>query len=70
MQRVEGVEELFLDTFLAFDELDVVDQQDVDVAVTALERGLAVVAQQLMKSLVNSSVETYFTRMPGKRRWA
>ena len=26
VQGVEGMEELFLDTFLAFDELDVVDQ--------------------------------------------
>ena len=47
VQRVEGVEELFLDTFLAFDELDVIDEQHVDVAVAALERDLAVVAQRV-----------------------
>lgn len=70
MQRVEGVEELFLDTFLALDELNVVDEQHVDVAIAALEGHLAVVAQQLMKSLVNSSVETYLTRIPGNRRCA
>lgn len=39
------MEELFLDTFFPLDELDVVDQQDVDVAVTAFERRLAVIAQ-------------------------
>ncbi len=47
VQRVEGVEELLLDAFLALDELDVVDQQHVDVAVAALERRLAVVAQRV-----------------------
>ena len=47
VQGVEGVEELLLDTFLALDELDVVDQQHVDVAVAALERRLAVVAQRV-----------------------
>ncbi len=47
VQRVEGVEELLLDAFLALDELDVVDEQYVDVAITALERRLAVVAQRV-----------------------
>ena len=47
VQRVEGVEELLLDAFLALDELDVVDEQHVDVAVAALERRLAVVAQRV-----------------------
>ena len=37
VQRVEGVEELLLGLLLALQELDVVDQQDVDVAVAALE---------------------------------
>ena len=37
MQRVERVEELFLEPFLAFDELDVVDEQNVDFAVPPLE---------------------------------
>ena len=41
------MEELLLDAFLAFDELDVVDQQHVDVAVTALEGRLAVVTQRV-----------------------
>ena len=39
VQRVEGVEELLLGLLLALQELDVVDQQDVDVAVAALEAG-------------------------------
>ena len=39
VQRVERVEELLLQTFLALHELDVVDQQHVDVAVAALEVG-------------------------------
>ena len=39
VQRVERVEELLLESFLAFHELDVVDQQHVDVAVAALEVG-------------------------------
>ena len=47
VQRVEGVEELFLDAFFALDELDVVDQQHVDVAVAAFERGFAVIAQRV-----------------------
>ena len=38
-KRVEGVEELLLQTFLALHELDVVDEQDVDLAVAALEAG-------------------------------
>ena len=45
MQGIEGVEELFLDTFFAFDELNVVDEQHVDIAVAAFERDLAVVAE-------------------------
>ena len=35
VQRVEGVEELLLGLGLALEELDVVDEQDVDVAVGA-----------------------------------
>ena len=31
------MEELFLESFLAFDELDVVDEKNVDLAVGALE---------------------------------
>ena len=41
VQRVEGVEELLLGLGLALQELDVVDQQHVDVAVAALEAGPA-----------------------------
>ena len=38
LERVEGVEELLLGADLALEELDVVDEQDVDVAVGGLER--------------------------------
>ena len=39
MQLVEGVEELVLRGFLASEEMDVVDQEQVEFAVTAAERG-------------------------------
>ena len=39
VQRVEGVEELLLRLHLAGQELDVVDEEHVDVAVDGLERG-------------------------------
>ena len=44
VQGVEGVEELLLRLHLALQELDVVDQQHVDVAVAALEALRLVVA--------------------------
>ena len=47
VQGVEGVEELLLGPFLALQELDVVDQEDVVVAVAPLEGGLLVVAQRV-----------------------
>ena len=47
VQRVEGVEELLLRLLLALQELDVVDQQHVDVAVAALEAVLPVVADRV-----------------------
>ena len=47
MQRVEGMEELLLDTFFALDELDVIDEQYVDIAIAALERDLAVVSKRV-----------------------
>ena len=47
VQRVEGVEELLLGLGLALQELDVVDQQHVDVAVAALEPVLPVVADRV-----------------------
>ena len=47
VERVEGVEELLLGAFLALQELDVVDQQHVDVAVPALEGHLPVVTQRV-----------------------
>jgi hypothetical protein len=58
MQRIEGMEELFLGLFLAFQELDVVDQQHVDVAISAPEIAPLFWLIALMKSLVSSSVET------------
>ena len=47
VQGVERVEELFLDAVFALDELDVVDEQDVDVAVGAFERRSTVIAQRV-----------------------
>ncbi len=43
MQDVEGVEELLLRPLLVLQELDVIDEQHVGVAVAALERLLAVI---------------------------
>jgi hypothetical protein len=43
VERVEGVEELLLCSFRPLQELDVVDEQDVRLAVGALELGDAVV---------------------------
>ena len=47
VQRVEGVEELFLGAFLLRQELDVVDQQHVHVAELVAEAGHLVVAQRV-----------------------
>ena len=47
MQRVKGVEELLLESFFAFHELNVVDQQHVDVAVAAFEVSDGVVADSV-----------------------
>ena len=47
VERVEGVEELLLGLGLALQELDVVDQQHVDVAVAPLEPVLPVVADRV-----------------------
>ena len=44
VERVEGVEELVLRALLAGEELDVVDQQHVDVAVALAELEDALVA--------------------------
>ena len=38
VERVEGVEELLLRALLAGEKLDVVDQEQVDVAIALLER--------------------------------
>src|SRR5690606_14006839 len=47
VQCVEGVEELLLRLRLALEELDVIDQQYVDIAVAALEAVLAVVTDRV-----------------------
>ena len=44
VEGVERVEELLLEAFSLLEELDVVDQQDVDVAVATLEGGVGLVA--------------------------
>ena len=46
MQRIKGVEELFLGLFLAFQELDVIDQQHVHIAITA-EIGASVLTDRI-----------------------
>ena len=38
MQGVKGVEEFFLSRFFTGDELDIIDQQDIDVAIAFSER--------------------------------
>ena len=48
-----------LDTFAADEELDVVDEQHVDRAIAVLNWTRRSSRSELMKSLVNSSVETY-----------
>ena len=56
VQRVEGVEELLLGLGLAGEELDVVDQQHVDVAVGVLEARRAIATRaRVMKWFVNAS---------------
>jgi hypothetical protein len=47
VERVEGVEERLLRLCFSLEELDVVDQQDVDIAVASLERGAAVVGDRV-----------------------
>lgn len=58
VQRVERVEERLLRLGTALEELDVVDQEDVDIAVPGLEGGTRLFAIELMKSFVNSSLDT------------
>ena len=65
VQGVEGVEELLLGGFLAGDELDVIDQQHVDAAVVVAEVAACCgLRMALIRSLVNSSEETYSTVRP------
>jgi len=67
MDRVERVEELFLCSLFAGDELDIVDEQDIDASV-ALAELLAFCARiELMNSLVNFSLVAYTTRFFGWR---
>src|SRR5690606_30834147 len=59
VQCVEGVEELLLRLRLALEELDVIDQQYVDIAVAALEAVLAVVTDrvdELVRELLRRDV--------------
>ncbi len=58
VEVVEGVEELLLGLLLALDELDVVDEQHVDVAVAALEGVVGAVRMASMNSLRNVSEVT------------
>ena len=47
VEAVEGVEELLLGPFLVLEKLDVVDQEDVHLAIAALEGGGRVVADRV-----------------------
>ena len=55
VERVEGVEELLLGARLALEELDVVDEQDVGVAVALLEALDSAACSAATKSLVKAS---------------
>ena len=55
VERVEGVEELLLGLGLALEELDVVDEQDVDVAEAGLE-GVGVAAAERAEELVGEGL--------------
>ncbi len=70
VQGVEGVEELLLRPLAVLQELDVVDQQDVDVAVAALERAGLVVAQAV-DEVVGELLGGDVPHRPGgaQRRW-
>jgi hypothetical protein len=57
---VEGVEELLLGAFLAGDELDVIDQEEIDGAVLGAELGGSVVADrvdQLVREALRREIE-------------
>ena len=57
VQRVEGVEELFLGALAAGEELHVVDDQQVDLAEAVLELVHAVATKRRDESLTNDSLE-------------
>ena len=54
IEGVEGVEELFFGVLFALEELDVVDEQDVEVAVAVLE-GFAALRPQRVDELVGEA---------------
>ena len=59
MQRVEGVEKLFLCPFFSGQELDVIDEQDVDAPVLGAELQGPVVADgvdQFVRKLLAADV--------------
>jgi hypothetical protein len=59
VQGVEGVEELLLDSFLAGEEVDIVDQQDVRFPETSCgTASTRLFWRASMNSLVKRSVET------------
>jgi hypothetical protein len=60
VDRVEGVEELFLRALLAGDELDVIDEEEIDGAVLGAELGGAVVADrvdELVREALGGEIE-------------
>ncbi len=63
VQVVERVEELLLELLGALEELDVVDEQHVDLAVPRLNAGMPLERIASTNSFIIVSVETYRTRL-------
>ena len=69
VQVVERVEELLLELLGALEELDVVDEEHVDLAVAALEAGHASSTRiASTNSFIIVSVDTYRTRLDREQR--
>jgi len=63
MQRVEGMEQLFLQSVLSFEELNVIDQQHVVLAVAALELGGGAISNRI-NELAHQRFRCYVAHSP------
>ena len=66
VQAVEGVEELLEDLFLSFEELDIVEQQNIDRSVSSLEFIHALLADavdELVEELLGGDVSDHRSRV-------